>query len=66
MIEQDKRMHSEVVGAINTTISELIKDNSSIGDGSIPGLQERPREYLFSNDETGSCDDDGIYEDGEP
>ena len=71
MIKQDKRMNPEVIGTIITNMSELIKDNSSSEGGSMPGLQERTRENLSSNDETNSCDDDdddddGIYKDGEP
>ena len=41
------------------------KDSLSSEGGSMPGIQDRAREDSSSNDETNSCDDDGIYEDGE-
>ena len=59
-------MNPEVLGAIITNMSELIKDDLSSDGGLMPGLQERAKEDLFSDDETDSYDDDEIYENGEP
>ena len=66
MIEQDERMNPRVDNTINTNMSELIKDNSSNEGGSMPGLQEKARENSSIDDDTNSCDDEGIYEDREP
>ena len=59
-------MNSEVIGAIITNMSELIKDDSSSEGGLMSGLQERTREDFPPDDGTDACDDFGIYEDGEP
>ena len=67
-----------------TKLHEMLDDESSDDDGSMPGLQERAREDSSSSsgssmpplqararedsssdDDTKSCDEDGIYDDGE-
>ena len=38
MIDRDRRINVEVVGCIITKMSELNKDDSSSGNGSMPSL----------------------------
>ena len=66
MIKRDVRMNTKVVGCIITGMSDLNKDKSSSGDDSMLDLQDRAREDSFSNNDSDSIDDDGIYNDGEP
>ena len=49
MIEWEQRVDGEVVGAVITNLRELLNDESSSEDGSMPGLQERGREDSSSS-----------------
>ena len=67
MIECEQKVNSETVGCNITNLREVIENNSSSSeDGSMPGLQERAKEDLFSNDYTDFFGEDGMYDDGEP
>ena len=59
-------MNNKAVGAIITNLRKAIQSDSSSEDGSMPGLQERARKKSSSNDDTDSCGEDGIYDNGEP
>ena len=50
MIEWEQQVDGEVVGAVITNLRELLNDDSSSDDGSMPGLQERGREDSSSSD----------------
>ena len=41
MIEWEQRVEDEVVGAVITNLREILDNESSFDDGSMPGLQER-------------------------
>ena len=66
MIEQEQQMNNKAVGAIITNLRKAIQINSPSKNGSLSGLQKRAREDSSSNDDTDSCGEDGIYDDGEP
>ena len=60
-------MNNEAVGRINTNLQEAIESNSSSSeDGSMPGLQDRAREDSSSDEDTDSCNENEIYDNGEP
>ena len=65
MIDRHGRMNAEVVDCIITGMSELNKDDSSSEGSSMPGLQDRARSNLSSSDDTGSCGENDLYDDGE-
>ena len=67
MIEHEQKVNSENIGGIITNLQEAIKNGSSSSeDGSMSGLQERAREDEFSDEDTNTFGEDGIYDDGEP
>ena len=66
MIEQEQRVNNKAIGAIIINLCKAIQSDLSSKDGSMPGLQERARRDLSSDDNTDSCSKDGFYDDGEP
>ena len=58
-------MNAEVVGSITTGMSELNRDDSSSDDRSMPSLHSRASSAWYSDNETDSYDDNGMYDDGE-
>ena len=66
MIEREERLNLEVIDTIIINLHEEIQSDSSSEEGSMPGLQEGAREDFSSNDDKNSCDEDEIYDNGEP
>lgn len=57
-------MNNEAIGATITNLHETIQRDSSSKDWFITGLQENAREDLSSNNNTKSCGEDSIYDNG--
>ena len=67
MIKREQKLKGKTVSGIITNLREAIGDNSSSSeDGSMPDLQEKAREDSFSDGDTHSFGEDGIYDNGEP
>ena len=66
MNENEQKVSCKAIDGIITNLRQANENNSSSSeDGSMPDLQKRTRKDQFSDRDTNSFSDDGIYDDGE-